>query len=58
MYNEKYLEYPVLTPNSMILARYIDLPDDSSEEETFVITGRSDRDMYIVQESSLEKMGF
>ena len=41
----------------MILARYIKLPDDSSEEEKFVITGRSDRDMYIVQESSLEKMG-
>ena len=32
-YSEKGLEYPVLSPNSMILRRDIKLPDDSPEEE-------------------------
>ena len=32
-YSEKDLEYPVLSPNSMILRRDIKLPDESPEEK-------------------------
>ena len=32
-YIDNDLEYAVLAPNSMILGKYIKLPDDSPEEE-------------------------
>ena len=57
-YIEEELEYSVLSSNSMILERDIKLPYNSPEEEKLVITGRSDRDMYINVKKQLVRDGF
>ena len=55
-YTEEDLEYSVLTPNSMILGRDIELLDDSPEVEE--VSGGSDRDMYTNARKQLGKDGF
>ena len=55
-YTDEDLEYSVLTPNSMILGRDIELLDDSPEVEE--VSGRSDRDIYTNVRKQLGKDGF
>ena len=57
-YSEKGLEYPVLSPNSMILRRDIKLPDESPEEKEASDNWKKQQSMYINIKKQLGRDGF